>query len=59
MVCAISGATRIGLTPEVGGRSSRPNHALTSVVTGQSFAAGGDSLSRDADGRPPNKIHKG
>ena len=24
---------RIGLTPEVGGRSSRPNHALTCVVT--------------------------
>ena len=24
---------RIGLTPEVGGRSSRPNHALTDVVT--------------------------
>ena len=32
-VSAISMAPRIGLTPEVGGRSSRPNHALTDVVT--------------------------
>jgi hypothetical protein len=24
---------RVGLTPEVGGRSSRPNHGLRSVVT--------------------------
>ena len=29
----VASAVRIGLTPEVGGRSSRPNHALTCVVT--------------------------
>ena len=27
------GSDRIGLTPEVGGPASRPNHALTDVVT--------------------------
>jgi hypothetical protein len=28
----VRSASRIGLTPEVGGRSSRPNHGLTTVV---------------------------
>jgi hypothetical protein len=30
----------IGLTPEVGGLASRPNHALTGVVTGAACGRG-------------------
>ena len=32
---------RIGLTPEAGGRASRPNHALTGVVTPVACASSG------------------